>query len=75
MTQTHAHVTDPRAHYCRAAVYLALACAGAVAAGVAVAVTWQRPQMSLAMLAVVYAFVAGLFAAERAAAHLAAARP
>lgn len=75
MTQDHTHDAGPREHYRRAAACLALALAGAACAGVALAVTWQRPQLYIALLGVVYAFVTGLFAVERAAGHLAAARP
>lgn len=75
MTQVHTSTTGPRAHYRRTTMLLAFALAAAVAAGTAVALTWQRPQWTLALLALVYAFVAGLFAVERAAGHLAAARP
>ena len=71
----HTHDAGPRDHYRRAAACLALAFVGAVAVGVALAVTWQRPQFYIALLGVVYAFVVGLFAVERAAGHLAAARP
>lgn len=75
MPKDHAHDAGPRDHYRRAVVLLAAALAAAVAAGTAVALTWDRPQWTLALLGVVYAFVAGLFAIERAAGHLAAARP
>lgn len=75
MTQVHTSTTGPRAHYRRATMLLAFALAAAVATGAAVALTWDRPQWTLALLGVVYAFVAVLFAIERAAGHLAAARP
>ena len=75
MTQVHTSDTGPRDHYRRAAVLLALALVAAVAAGAAVALTWGRSQLPIAMIAVAYAMVTCLIAAERAADHLAAARP
>lgn len=75
MTQVHTSTADPRGHYRCAVALLAAALAAAVVAGAAVALTWGRPQLPLAMIAVVYALFTGLVAIERAADHLAAARP
>lgn len=75
MTQDHTYDAGPRDHYRRAVALLAAALAAAVVAGAAVALSWDRPQLPIAMIAVVYAMVTCLIAAERAADHLAAARP
>ena len=75
MTQVHISDTDPREHYRCAVAFLALALVAAVATGAAVALTWDRPQLPLALLALIYAMFTGLLATERAADHLAAARP
>lgn len=75
MTQVHTSTADPREHYRCAVAFLALALAAAVATGAAVALTWDRPQLPLALLALIYVMFTGLLATERAADHLAAARP
>ena len=75
MTQDHTYDAGPRDHYRRAVALLAAALAAAVVAAAAVALTWGRPQLPLAMIALVYALFTGLVAIERAADHLAAARP
>lgn len=74
MIQVHTSTTVPREHYRRATMLLAIALAAAVAAGTAVALTWDRPQWTLALLALVYAVVTAMIAIEHAAGHLAAAR-
>lgn len=70
----HRRQSTRRDHLAHAACYLAVAFAAALCSGVAVALTWGKPQLPLAAMSIIYALIAALMSTERAAVHLACAR-